>query len=185
MNTPQLTPAALIIDVTTNTNVGVGQQLRFNATIEYPDGTTLQSGTVRAYLLYSGTPAINDSVPMVFDTTFGLWVGSYTARGTDTGGLWSLVVKAADSPTPANTGTATRAINIQNNPPASFPLYYFGIIAAIIAGLLAVLVVFKKRRVTHARLKIDLEAVHSEAGRIESSDFFKSVKDQVRKEKED
>jgi hypothetical protein len=186
MNTPQLTPATLTVDVTTNTNVGVGQQLRFNATIEYPDGTPLQSGTVRAYLLSSGTPAINDSVPMVFDTTLGLWVGSYTARSTDTGGLWSLVVKAADSPSPANTGTATRAINIQNNPPASFLLYYFGIIAAAIAGLLfAVFLVFKRRRVTHARLKIDLEAVHSEAGRIESSDFFKSVKDQVRKEKEE
>src|SRR5467141_2490577 len=186
MNTPQLTPAALTIDVATNTNIAVGQQLRFNATVEYPDGTDLQSGTVRAYLLYSGTPAINDSVPMVFDTTLGLWVGSYTARSTDSGGLWSLVVKGSDSPTPANTGTATRAINIQNTPPASFPLYYFGIIAAIIAGLLvAVLLVFKRRRVTHARLKIDLEAVHSEAGRIESSDFFKSVKDQVRKEKEE
>jgi hypothetical protein len=186
MNTPQLTPASLTIDVTTNTNIGVGQQLRFNATIEYPDGTTLQSGTVRAYLLYSGTPAINDSVPMVFDTTLGLWVGSYTARSSDTGGLWSLVVKASDSPSPANTGTSTRAIDIQNNPPTSFPLYFFGIIAAIIAGLLlAVFLVFKRHRVTHARLKIDLEAVHSEAGRIESSDFFKSVKDQVRKEKEE
>src|SRR5438445_662162 len=91
MNTPQLTPAALTVDVTTNTNIGVGQKLRFNATIEYPDGTTLQSGTVSAYLFYSGTPAINDSVPMVFDTTLGLWIGSYTARSTDAGGLWSLV----------------------------------------------------------------------------------------------
>jgi hypothetical protein len=35
------------------------------------------------------------------------------------------------------------------------------------------------------RLKIDLEAVHSAAGMIESSDFFKSVKDHVRKEKEE
>jgi len=186
MNAPQLVPAALTIDVTTNTNIAVGQQLKFNATVEYPDGTTLQSGTVRAYLLYSGTPTINDSVPLVFDTTLGLWVGSYTARSTDSGGLWSLVVKASDSPTPANTGTATRAITIQNTPPASFPLYYFGFIATVIAGILiAVFLVFKKHRVTHARLKIDLEAVHSEAGRIESSEFFKSVKDQVRKEKEE
>ncbi|OLD08186.1 MAG: hypothetical protein AUI95_03805 [Crenarchaeota archaeon 13_1_40CM_3_52_4] len=186
MNAPQLAPAALTIDVTTNTNIAVGQQLKFNATVEYPDGTTLQSGTVRAYLLYSGTPTINDSVPLVFDTTLGLWVGSYTARSTDSGGLWSLVVKASDSPTPANTGTATRAITIQNTPPASFPLYYFGFIATVIAGILiAVFLVFKKHRVTHARLKIDLEAVHSEAGRIESSEFFKSVKDQVRKEKEE
>ena len=185
-NSPQLTPAALTIDVTTNTDIGVGQQLQFNATVEYPDGTTLQSGTVKAYLVYSGTPIVNDTVPMVFDTTLGLWVGSYTARSSDTGGLWSLVVKASDSSTSANTGTATRAITIQNNPPASFPLFYFGIVAAIIAGLLmAVFLAFKRRRVTHARLKIDLEAVHSEAGRIESSEFFKSVKDQVRKEKEE
>jgi hypothetical protein len=39
--------------------------------------------------------------------------------------------------------------------------------------------------VTHAGLKIDLDAVHSEAGRIGSSEFFQSVKDQVRKEKEE
>jgi hypothetical protein len=184
-NTPQLIPAVLTIIVTTNTNIAVGQQLKFNATVEYPDGAILQSVVVKAYLLYSGSPVLNDSVPMVFDTTLGLWVGTYTARSSDTGGLWSLVVKASDSATPANAGTATRAITIQNNPPASFPLYYYGIIAAIIAGLLAFFLVFKRRRVTHARLKIDLEAVHSEAGRIESSEFFQSVKDQVRKEKDE
>ena len=185
-NTLQLTPATLTISVTTNTSLSVGQQLNFNATITYPDGTTLRSGRVGAYLLYGGTPVVNDSVPMVFDTGFGLWIGTYTVKSTDTGGLWSLVVKASDAPTPPNTGTATRAINIQNNPPASFPLYYFGIIAAIIAGLLiAAFLVFRRRKVKYARLKIDLDAVHSEAGRIESQEFFKSVKDQVKKEKEE
>jgi hypothetical protein len=185
-NTAQLNPAVLALTVTTDTNIAVGQQLKFNVTVAYPDDTILQSGTVKAYLVYSGTPTINDSVPVVFDTTLGLWVGTYTARSTDTGGLWSLIVKASDSATPANTGTATRAITIQNTPPASFPLYYFGIIAAIIAALLiAFFLAFKRRRVTHARLKIDLDAVHSEAGRIESSEFFRSVKDQVRKEKEE
>jgi hypothetical protein len=185
-NTAQLNPAVLALTVTTNTNIAVGQQLKFNVTVAYPDDTILQSGAVKAYLVFSGTPTINDSVPVVFDTTLGLWVGTYTARSTDTGGLWSLIIKASDSTTPANTGTATRAITIQNTPPASFPLYYFGIIAAIIAALLiAFFLVFKRRRVTHARLKIDLDAVHSEAGRIESSEFFRSVKDQVRKEREE
>jgi len=185
-NAPQLTPANLAISVTANTNVGVAQQLKFNATVIYPDGTMFQSGTVAGFLLYSGTPAINDSTPMVFDTNLRLWIGTYTVRSSDTGGLWSLVVKASDSQSPPNVGNATRAITIQNNSPTSFPLYYFGIIAALVAGLLiAVFLVFKRRRVTHARLKIDLDAVHSEAGRIENSDFFKSVKDQVRKEKED
>src|SRR5207249_2658978 len=37
---------------------------------------------------------------------------------------------------------------------------------------------------THARLKIDLEAVKAEAGRIENQEFFQSVKDQLKKDKE-
>ena len=143
---------------------------------------------MKAYLLYSGTPAVNDTVPVVFDTSLRLWLGTYTIRPSDTGGLWSLVVKASDSPTPPNTGSATRAITVQNatGGNASFPLYYFGIMAALLALLLvAVFFLFKRRKVTHARLKIDLDAVRSEAGRIESTDFFKSVKDQVKKEKDD
>jgi len=187
-HTSQLTTIPLNVTVTTNSTIAVGQQLKFNATVTYPDGTVFQPGTVKAYLLYSGTPAVNDTVPVVFDTSLRVWVGTYTVRASDTGGLWSLIVKASDSPTPPNTGSATRAINVQNTTSgnASFPLYYFGIIAAIVALVLtAVFFLFKRRNVTHARLKIDLDAVRSEAGRIESTDFFKSVKDQVKKEKDD
>jgi len=185
-NSPQLTPASMGISVTANTSIGVDQQLKFNATIAYPDGTIFQSGTVAGFLLYAGTPAVNNSIPMIFDTNLRLWVGTYTVRSSDTGGLWSLVVKASDSQSPPNTGAATRAITIQNNSAASFPLYYFGIIAAIIAALLiAAFLVFKRRKITSTRLKIDLDAVHSEAGRIENSEFFKSVKEQVRKEKDE
>ncbi len=149
----------------------------------------LQSGKVGGYLIYSGTPTVNDTVPMVYDTTLGLWVGTYTVKPTDTGGLWSLIVKAADSPTPPNTGFATRAINIQNASSGgnvSFPLYYFGLLAGRIAALLLVVfLLFKKRRVTHAKLKIDLEAVHFEAGRIKNQEFFQSVKDQLKKNREE
>jgi hypothetical protein len=164
----------------------VGQQLKFNATVTYPDGTVFQ-GAVKADLVYSGTPAINDTVPVVFDSSLKVWFGTYTIRPSDTGGLWSLVVKASDSPTLPNTGSASRVITVQNNTGnASFPLYYFGTIAALLAALLvALFFVFKRRKVTHARLKIDLDAVRSEAGRIESTDFFKSVKDQVKKERDD
>jgi len=185
---PVLTTIPLTVTVTTNSTIAVGQQLRFNANITYPDGTVFQPGTVKAYLLYSGTPTINDTVPVVFDTSLRLWIGTYAIRPSDTGGLWSLVVTASDSPTPPNTGSATRAITVQNasGGSASFPLYYFGIIAALLALLLvAVFFAFRRRKVTHARLKIDLDAVRSEAGRIENTDFFKSVKDQVAKEKDD
>lgn len=188
-NTPQLTTIPLTVSVTSNTTIAVNQQIKINANVAYPNGAALLSGSVKAYLLYSGTPAINDTVPMVFDSTLKLWVGTYTVRPSDSGGLWSLVVKASDSaPVPANSGSATRAITVENSSGgnSSLPLYFFGIIAALLALLLvAVFFLFKRRKVGHARLKIDLDAVRSEAGRIESSDFFQSVKDQVNKEKDD
>ena len=189
-NSPQLAPATLTVTVTANTNFAVGQQAKFNASITYPDGTTFQSGTVVVYLLFSGTPTVNNTVPVVFDTGLMIWIGTYTPRTTDPGGLWSLVVKASDDSIPSNNGSATRAITLENNTTspggsASFPLYYFGILVALIAGLLAaILVILKRRKVTHARLKIDLEAVRSEAGQIENQDFFKSVRDQVNKDKD-
>lgn len=188
-NSPQLVPATIAVTISTITNLAVGQQLRFNVTGTYPDGTSVQSGTVRAYLIYSGTPAINDTVPIVYDSGLGGWIGTYTARQGDTGGLWSLDVSVSDASSPSNTGSAARAITIQNstsNTSSGFPLYYFAILAAIIAGaLVAAMFVFKRRRVGHASLKIDLEAVHSEAGRIESGEFFKTIKEQVQKEQED
>src|SRR5207253_11311221 len=141
-----------------------------------PDGTVFQPGTVKAYILYSWTPKINGSVTVVFDTSLRLWIGTYTVRPSDTGGLCSLVVPASDSPTPPNTGSATRAISVQNmsGGNASFPLYYFGIIAALVALLLvALFFALRRRKVTPARVNIDLDSARSEARRIESTEFFK------------
>jgi hypothetical protein len=44
---------------------------------------------------------------------------------------------------------------------------------------------FRRHKTTHANLKLDLEAVRSEAGRIESQEFFQSVKDQLKKDREE
>jgi hypothetical protein len=54
----------------------------------------------------------------------------------------------------------------------------------IAAFLGAVFFAFRRHKVTHARLKIDLEAVKAEAGKIENQEFFQSVKDQLKKDKE-
>ncbi len=274
---PQLQPASFSITIVANNNFLAGQPVNFNATIQYPDGTNLQSGQVFAFLSYSGG-GYNDSMSVVFDTTLRLWKGTYTPQVYEPGGLWSLTVKAWDSPSvpPPNSGSATKAVTLQDRPPiasftkssstaltgvlitfnattssdidgtivsyawdfgdgssgigavvthsfsaagsytvtltvtdnggltnsntsvltiqvtssssgnVSFPLYYFGILAAIIAALLlGAFLAFRRHKVTHAKLKIDLEAVRSEAGRIENQEFFQSVRDQLKKDKDD
>jgi PKD repeat protein len=268
---PQLQPAALTITITSKPYFAIAEQIRFNATIQYPDLTTLQSGQVGAFLLFSGGDH-NDTIPVVFDSTLNLWVGTYTP-GNEPGGLWSLTVAGADSASPANSGKATKTIQLQDRIPTasytftsgilltsaavtfngtasfdpdgtivsyawvfgdgstgtgatpshsysvagnyvvklnvtdnsgstavstqtitimdkassnvSLPLYYFGILAALIAALLiGAFLALRRHKVTHARLKIDLEAVKAEAGRIENQEFFQSVKDQLKKDKE-
>jgi PKD repeat protein len=364
---PQLQAATLTITITSKSYFAIGEQIKLNATIQYPDLSSLQSGQVGAFLLFSGG-GYNDTIPVVFDSTLNLWVGTYSP-GIEPGGLWSLTVAGADSASPANSGKATKTIQLQDriptasftftsgtiltsasvsfngtasfdpdgtivnyawtfgdgstgsgatpahsysvagtysvklnvtdnsgstavntqtvaitdrppvvsltqslttatsgeavvitisasdpdgtiasttvnwgdgttdtisgppttdshtysltsgsssatytitvtvhdnsgstvsatsNPVAvqpiqsssnvSFPLYYFGILAALISALLiGVFLAFRRHKVTHAKLKIDLEAVKAEAGRIENQEFFQSVKDQLKKDKE-
>src|SRR5438445_7447349 len=117
-----MVPATLTISTAATTYVPIGQQVRLNATLTYPDGTTLTTGTgVKSYLIYTGTPAVTHLVPLTFDTGLQHWFGSYIPQASDPGGLWSLIVNATDSPTPPNTGSASTAVTLQDRPPiASF-----------------------------------------------------------------
>lgn len=359
---PQLQPATLTVSIASQPSYQLNQQINFNASIQYPDGSIFQTGPVSSFLVFTGG-GHNDSVPIIFDSGLQLWVGSYTPGSNEPGGLWSLSVSASDSATPANSGSAAKAITLQDRPPvaiftespitaltsvpinfdgtassdpdgtivtfswdfgdgstgsgattshsystggtytvrltvtdnsgsiasntailtiqdrpptatfttssanttvgqsvsfdatgtadpdgniasyswdfgdgstgtgviathsysipgtytvkltttdnsgstasstsqvtisnappspsgnATFPLYYFGILVALIAAMLGGgFMYYRRHRVTHARLKIDLEAVKSEAGRIENQEFFQSVKDQLKKDKDD
>jgi hypothetical protein len=185
---PQLQPAQLSISIATSSNAQTGQPIRLNATIAYPDDTVFQSGRVSAFFTYTAG-GHNDSIPIAYDSTLQLWIGSYTPQPGEPGGLWSITVVASDTPlSPANSGSASRVVTLQGSsaPSASLPLYWFAIIAALIAAaFIGLFLAFRRRRVTHARLKIDLEAVKSEADRIEDNDFFKSVKDQLNKDKKE
>jgi PKD domain len=121
-NAPQLIPATLTINIVATTYVPIGQQVKLNATVTYPDGTTLITGTgVRSFLIFTGTPTVTHTVPLTFDTGFQHWFGSYTPQTSDPGGLWSLIVNATDSPSPPNSGSATTGVTLQDRPPvASF-----------------------------------------------------------------
>src|SRR5439155_1370020 len=98
----------------------------FNATIDYPDLTNLQSGQVAAFLLFSGG-GHNDTIPVVFDSTLNLWVGQYTP-GNEPGGLWSLTVAGADSSSPVNSGKATKTIQLQDRLPTAIFTFTSGTI---------------------------------------------------------
>jgi len=108
---------------------------------------------------------------------------TYSSPGTYTVKL--TVVDDSNSAISASSSIIVRAPTTAPSGTSSVPLYWFGILIAIIAGMLGGgFFYFRRHRVTHANLKIDLEAVRSEAGRIESQEFFQSVKDQLKKDRE-
>ncbi len=119
---PQLQPATLTITITSKSYFAIGEQIKFNATIQYPDLTQLtdQTGQASAFLLFSGRGHNDTITQFVFDSTLNLWVGTYTP-GNEPGGLWSLTVAGADSASPVNSGKATKTIQLQDRiPTASF-----------------------------------------------------------------
>ena len=87
---------------------------------------------------------------------------------------------------PSTSTVSVQASSQSSSGTLSLPLYYFAILAALVAALLVGgFLAFRRHKITHANLKIDLEAVRSEAGRIENQEFFQSVKDQLKKDKDD
>jgi len=113
---------------------------------------------------------------------------AYNSTGSTSSKTYTITIIVTDNR--GQTSTANSAVMVQSSGSSSgnvsFPLYYFGILAALIAAILAGgFLAIRRHKVTHAKLKIDLEAVKSEAGRIENQEFFQSVKDQLKKDKDD
>ncbi len=121
-SSPQLQPATLTVTITSKSYFAISEQIKFNATIQYPDLTDLtdQTGQAAAFLLFSGGGHNDTITQLVYDSTLNLWVGTYSP-GIEPGGLWSLTVAGTDSASPANSGKTTKTIQLQDRIPiASF-----------------------------------------------------------------
>jgi hypothetical protein len=73
-------------------------------------------------------------------------------------------------------------------PQQSSTFNYLLIVAVALLVGLAVLVswiIFGRRRVLRRVLKVDLEAIHAEAKKVENQDFFKKVQEQLRQQRKE
>jgi hypothetical protein len=164
----QVTCTATVTDVDVGTAITPTGQLTISPAFANPLACSLPSG--------SGSSA---SCSVIFVTSpQSQGVNSVTASygGDSHESLSSTTVSVVIQQLPPTTNSGSN--------PFTLPLFYFAIIAGIIAAIVAVFVAFR-HRTTHTNLKIDLEAVKSEAGKIENQAFFQSVKDQLTKDKDE
>jgi flagellar biosynthesis/type III secretory pathway M-ring protein FliF/YscJ len=57
-----------------------------------------------------------------------------------------------------------------------------GLVAAL--AVLASFIVYRRGRMVRKVLKVDLEAIHAEAAKVENNEFFKNVKEQLKEQRE-
>jgi hypothetical protein len=150
-----------------------------------PGGYNFTTGTVTA-TTYHASSMIGSPLPLFYDQSRGKWVGSYTVNSTNPAGIWQIQVNASDSFGNMGQGSTSTLVSIPAAPQQSSTMNYLLAVVIALLGGLAVLVswiVFGRRRVLRRVLKVDLEAIHAEAKKVENQDFFKKVQEQLKQQK--
>jgi hypothetical protein len=183
-----VSPAVLSVSAITNySNYTVGGIVVIYASVVTPGGYNFTTGTVVA-TTYRGSSLIGSPLSLFYDQSRGKWVGSYTVNSTNPAGAWQIQVNASDIYGNAGQGSTSTLISFPTTQPPQQSSTFNYLLIAVIAALagVAILVswlVFGRRRVLRRVLKVDLEAIHAEAEKVEKQDFFKKVQEQLKQQK--
>jgi len=183
--------AILIVTPSTpNGNYTTGSIIVINAKVVTPGGANFTAGTVTATTHYSALQ-IGNPLQLSYDQTHGKWVGSYTVNSTNPAGIWFIQVNATDAYGNSGYGSTSTLVTIpptQQPPPQTSTFNYLWILVIGLVAALAVLasfIVYRRGRMVRRVLKVDLEAIHAEAAKVENNEFFKNVKQQLKEERKD
>ena len=183
-----VSPAILTVSATTNyNNYTVGGIVVIYASVVTPGGYNFTSGTVTA-TSYLKSNQIGSPLPLFYDQSRGKWVGSYTVNSTNPAGIWQIQVNATDTYGNMGQGSTSTLVNVPAPAQESSTFNYLLVVAIALLGGLAVLVswiIFGRRKVLRRVLKVDLEAIHAEAKKVENQDFFKKVQEQLRQQRKE
>jgi hypothetical protein len=182
-----VTLAILTVSANTNyNNYTVGGIVAIYASVVTPGGYNFTSGTVTAKT-YHGTIEIGTPLSLFYDQSRGKWVGSYTINSTDPSGVWQIQVSANDTYGNAGQGSTSTLVSVPAPSPQQSSTFDYllvmGVASLVGLAVLGSWLVFGRKRNMRRVLKVDLEAVHSEAKKIENQEFFKNVQEQLRQEK--
>ena len=182
-------PAILTVSASTNyNNYTVGGIVVIYASVVTPGGYNFTNGTVTA-TTYHSSRQIGSPLSLFYDQSRGKWVGSYAVNSTNPAGIWQIQVNASDIYGNMGQGSTSTLVTVPAGPPQQSSTFNYLLIAAIvlIAGL-AILVswiIYGRKRILRKVLKVDIEAIHAEAKKVENQDFFKKVQEQLTQQRKD
>jgi len=183
-----VSPASFAVSVlTADNNYTIGGIVVIYAIVVTPGGDNFTSGAVIA-TTYHASSQIGSPLPLFYDQSRGKWVGSYTVNSTNPAGIWQIQVNATDTYGNMGQGSTSTLVTVPAAPQQSSTFNYLLVVMIALLGGLAVLVswiVFGRRRVLRRVLKVDLEAIHAEAKKVENQDFFKKIQEQLKQQKKE
>ncbi len=179
-------PASL--DVSPVVAAASANALTISTSVTQPDGTSFSRGNVTGQFSISGT-SVGAPIRLVYNQTQGKWTGSYQVQSSDPAGLWMLQVTALDPY--GNNGQASTSLSVTPPPTPPPPpqnsltsLWFLAVIAVIVAGALIGFAFLKRKKMLPPHLQVDLKDVDVEASRFMGQDFFKSIQEQLSKNKD-
>jgi len=182
--------AVLAVSASTpNSTYTTGSIIVISAIVVTPGGDNFTNGTVIAATHLSSIQ-IGSPLPLSYDQTHGKWVGSYTVNSTSPTGLWFIQVNATDAYGNSGYGSTSTIVTLppsqQPPSPTSSAFNYLWIIVIALVAALAILasfILYRRGRMVRRVLKVDLEAIHAEAKKVENNEFFKNVQEQLKEQR--
>jgi hypothetical protein len=177
-------PAILTVTLLSSSIVlNVGETLTVQASVATPNGATFSQGTVLASITISGR-SVGSVVSLTYDTTRGQWIGNYKVAPSDPSGAWLVTVSASDSN--GNIGQSSVVVSV-NVPSAqsSYQLWSYLLIVLLVAALGFIILITRKRGLTRREVKLDLQAIKTQADKVKDDDFLHSIRDQLKRKKQE
>jgi hypothetical protein len=176
-------PATLSVSLlSSGRDFAVGDTLPLQATIVTPGGTNFTQGTVQAAITLSGQ-RVGSPLSLTYDPTRGQWIGNYKVSPSDPSGAWLVTVSATD--TYGNTGQSSvvDTISVPSTQSSSM-LWSYLVIVLLVASLGFTILMTRKRGLTRREVKLDIQAIKSQADKVKGDDFLQSIQEQVRRKKQ-
>src|SRR2546422_5418556 len=103
--------------------------------------------------------------------------------------MWKIQVTVAAISEKRGRGPPSPLVTVAAPPPQQSSTFNYLLIAALVLiAALAIIVswiIYGRKRILRKVLKVDIEAIHAEAKKVESQDFFKKVQEQLKQQRKE
>ena len=177
-------PASLSVTLFSSNKVfSVGDALTVQATIVTPGGTNFTQGTVQAVMTLSGQQ-IGTPLSLTYDPTRGEWIGNYKVASSDPSGTWLVTVSASDNYGNTGQSSVIDTITVTSGQSSTSLLWSYLVIVLLVAGLGFTILITRKRGLTRREVKLDIQAIKTQADKVKGDDFLQSIQEQLKRRKQ-